>query len=73
MNFKNLKLDLTSHGIAKLLFVNPKSKNALNPNMILEIKKALRFLQKSNQCRVLIFSGEGDTFSSGADLSWMKK
>ncbi len=73
MNFKNLKLDLTSHGIAKLLFANPKSKNALNPNMILEIKKALRFLQKSNQCRVLIFSGEGDTFSSGADLTWMKK
>ena len=73
MNFKYLKLDLTNQGIAKLLFSNPKSKNAFNPNMILEIKKALKFIEKSNYCRILIFSGDGDTFSSGADLMWMKK
>ena len=73
MNFKYLKLNINSQGIAKLLFSNTKSKNAFNPIMLLEIKKALKFLEKSRKCRILIFSGEGDSFSSGADLSWMKK
>ncbi len=73
MNLKYLKLSINNQGIARLLFSNAKSRNAFNPTMLLEINKALKFLSKSRKCRVLIFSGEGDTFSSGADLSWMKK
>ena len=73
MSFKNLKLDYTGQGIVKLIFSNPKSKNAFNSTMIMEIKDALKTLDKSNKCKVLIFTGEGDVFSSGADLTWMKE
>ena len=41
--------------------------------MIFEIKKAIKFLEKSIRCKILIFTGEGDIFSSGADLVWMKE
>ena len=41
--------------------------------MISEIILALKFLEKSENCRILVISGEGNTFSSGADLEWMKK
>ena len=30
-------------------------------------------MDKSDNCKILIFTGEGDTFSSGADLVWMKE
>ncbi len=73
MKLKYIKLKLTSNGIAKILFFNPESKNAFNPLMIEEIKKVLKFLKSSSKCRILIFYGEGNTFSSGADLNWMKK
>ena len=73
MNFENLKLEFTSNKIVTLFFSNPKSRNAFNPEMIMDIKNALNTLKNSDRCRILIFRGEGDTFSSGADLSWMKK
>ena len=73
MIFKSLKLDYASQGIVKIIFSNPKSKNAFNPQMIFEIKKALKFLDKSSKCKLLIFTGEDDIFSSGADLVWMKE
>ena len=73
MNFKYLKLDLNDKGIGTILFSNTRSKNALTPKMISEIILALKFLEKSENCRILVISGEGNTFSSGADLEWMKK
>ena len=73
MNFKCLKLDLNDKGIGTILFSNTRSKNALTPKMISEIILALKFLEKSENCRILVISGEGNIFSSGADLEWMKK
>ena len=73
MNFRNLKLNYLNKGLVKLIFSNQKNKNAFSPDMISEIKKAIKFLEKSDNCKILIFTGEGDTFSSGADLVWMKK
>ena len=73
MNFQSLKLDYSKQGLVKLIFSNPKNKNAFNPEMIFEIKKALKLLENSNDCKILIFTGEGDIFSSGADLVWMKE
>ena len=73
MTFKSLKLEYSSQGITKLIFSNPKTKNAFNQVMILEIKKALKKLQNSNNCKILIFTGDGNIFSSGADLSLMKE
>ena len=73
MNFKYIKLNLTKEGIAKIFFSNPKNKNAFNPSMINDIKEAISFLKRSEKCRLLILSGEGNIFSSGADLEWMKK
>ena len=73
MTFRNLKLDYLNKGLVKLIFSNQKNKNAFSPEMISEIKNAIKVLDKSDNCKILIFTGEGDTFSSGADLVWMKE
>ena len=43
MNFRNLKLDYLNKGLVKLIFSNQKNKNAFSPEMISEIKKAIKF------------------------------
>ena len=73
MTFKSLKLEYSKQGVTKLIFSNHKTKNAFNTEMILEIRKAVKILQKSDSCKILIFTGDGNVFSSGADISWMKE
>ena len=42
MNFENLKLEFTNNKIVTLFIFNLKSRNAFNPEMIMDIKKALK-------------------------------
>jgi methylglutaconyl-CoA hydratase len=43
--------------------------NAFNPEMINEIREAF---SKTNGVNAIVLSGEGKSFSAGADLTWMK-
>lgn len=54
--------------MARILLSNPKRKNALTVSMLEELNlHCHRVLQKSD-VRVLIISGEGGNFASGADI-----
>ena len=55
-------------GIATLTFNNPSQKNALTPPMFKEMKQLLLDIAMDPECRVLIVTGEGDTFCSGANM-----
>ncbi len=50
----------------------PEQRNAFNPEMIAEITKVFKGLQKKSQLRMVVLSGEGVSFCAGADLQWMK-
>jgi len=50
----------------------PDKKNAFNPQMIEELKGALKSARKK-PIRCVGLVGEGDTFCGGADLNWMKQ
>jgi methylglutaconyl-CoA hydratase len=59
--------------IARITLNRPEKKNALNDEMIDQLKRALRSADADEAVRVIIISGAGADFCSGADLSALKK
>jgi len=57
--------------VGYLQFNRPNRSNAMNEQMWLEIKLALQYLDNCDECRVIIVSGNGKNFSSGADLEFL--
>lgn len=58
-----------------ILFIKlnrPEVHNAFNTDMIKELTDAFQSVSEKKDLRALILSGEGKSFSSGADLTWMK-
>ncbi len=58
--------------IATLTFNRPEKRNPLNEEIILEFEELIHQIRDDKDVRVLIFTGTGNTFSAGADLSQMK-
>ncbi len=51
----------------------PEVHNALHIEMIREISDAFRRLSKEKDLRLIVIRSNGENFSAGADLHWMKK
>ena len=68
MEFKTLSLEKKG-SIALLKFVRPEVMNAFNSQQVDEMKIAITNLAGDKEIRVVILSGEGKAFTSGADLS----
>ena len=58
--------------IATLTFNRPEKRNPLNEEIVLELENLLYQVRDDKNIRVLIFTGTGNTFSAGADLSQVK-
>ena len=58
--------------IATLTFNRPEKRNPLNEEIVLELESLLHQVRDDTDTRVLIFTGTGNTFSAGADLSQVK-
>jgi len=58
--------------IATLTFNRPEKRNPLNEEIVLEFEGLLHQIRDDKDLRVLIFTGSGNTFSAGADLSQVK-
>lgn len=66
-------LNLTQQGpITRVRLNRPEVRNAFNAELICELKAQFDVLKKEKSTRVVILSGEGESFSAGADLNWMK-
>jgi len=55
-------------GIATITLNRPQVMNALNPALLVELKTAIGELAKDKNVAVLVLTGAGRAFSSGADL-----
>lgn len=66
MDYDFIQLEVEAD-IATITFDRPEKRNATNPGMLKEIREALVAVQDRN-ARVLILTGNGDSFSSGMDL-----
>lgn len=52
--------------VARISLNRPEKKNALNPQLLAELKEAIDAV-KSSSAKILVLSGEGDTFCAGMD------
>lgn len=70
MEFKNLIL-AKEDGIFILTLNRPKALNALNSEVMAELKQAIDLIKRDGQCKVCILTGQGKAFVAGADIAEM--
>ena len=69
---ERLTTETDSRGVCTLSLNNPEKHNAFDDKLIASLHTTLSEIEKDDAIRILVLSGKGDTFSSGADLKWMK-
>jgi enoyl-CoA hydratase len=73
-DYATLLLDVDEQGIALCTFNRPEVRNALNQEMVDEIRHVLNDLTARPDIRVLIFTGAGEqSFVSGADIAELRE
>lgn len=60
----------TASGIARLVIDRPDRKNTFDATLIRELTAAIGRIDRS--ARAVVLESEGDTFSAGADVEWMR-
>jgi methylglutaconyl-CoA hydratase len=63
----------TVDGVATLTIDRPETRNAFDDASIADLTAALERADADPAVRVVVLTGAGRTFSSGADLNWMKR
>ena len=71
-NYQTLKHELKNH-IITIWLNRPEVHNAFNRIMLGELVDILEWIKNNENVRVIIFTGEGKSFSAGADLNWMQE
>lgn len=66
-----IKTNLSNH-ILSLTLSRPDVRNALNQALIEKLTAELIKAESNLDIKVIVISGEGKSFSSGADLKWLK-
>lgn len=73
MNFETLTLETDARGVAYLTLNRPEKHNALNREMIAELRVAAARLADDASVRVVVLSGNGKSFCAGGDIGWFKE
>jgi methylglutaconyl-CoA hydratase len=60
-------------GVARITLNRPEKRNALDGELISEVRDALRSSAREETVRVVLISGAGSDFCSGADLSGLER
>ena len=63
----------TENKIARIYLNRPEVHNAFNEVMIAELTEVFKKISEDGGVRVVVLTGNGKSFSAGADLNWMKK
>jgi methylglutaconyl-CoA hydratase len=66
-----LKLDIDDRGVATVTLNRPKVHNAFNAELVAELSETFDRVSTEG-ARAMILTGEGHSFSAGADLNWMR-
>ncbi len=65
--------DSVTDGIATVVIANPAKRNAMSAGMWRALPGVLDRLAADPAVRVLVLTGEGDTFCAGADISALRE
>lgn len=66
--YDTVTLEKVTPAITRLTLNRPEARNALNWQLIRDIKDALHDIDADNRCRVVILTGAGKSFCAGLDL-----
>jgi len=67
-------LDATCQGaVLNIQLDRPEVRNAFNGKVVEELQLVFREADRDDGVRVVVLSGRGKSFSSGADLAWMRE
>jgi trans-feruloyl-CoA hydratase/vanillin synthase len=55
-------------GIAWVMMNRPEKRNAVSPALATEMLQVMNALETDDRCKVLVFTGAGDSFCAGMDL-----
>lgn len=72
MSYSTLTLKTDGRGVATLTLNRPDKHNALNGEMIGELREAADALAANASVRVVVLTGAGKSFCAGGDLDWMR-
>lgn len=67
-----VRVDIDERGVATVALNRPEKHNAFNQDVIQELTKTFSKLNNDDSVRVMVLTGEGKSFSAGADLNWMR-
>ncbi len=70
MSYQTVLLD-RKDGIATITFHRPEALNAINSQMLEDLNEAADEVASDDSVRVVVFTGEGKSFISGADIHEM--
>ncbi|UIJ71094.1 crotonase/enoyl-CoA hydratase family protein [Aurantimonas sp. HBX-1] len=70
--FSTIRIERDERDVATLTLARPERHNAMNAAMIGELAKAAKLLGDDRSVRAVVLTGDGKSFSAGADLNWMK-
>jgi methylglutaconyl-CoA hydratase len=71
MGPQTIDVKTDARGVATVTLSRPDKHNAINAQMIAELKGAAEALGADDSVRVVVLAGEGKSFCAGADLGWM--
>lgn len=60
-------------GVGTITLARPEVHNAFDDSLIAELTDALRALEDDARVRIVVLTGDGASFSAGADLGWMQR
>lgn len=67
------KLEINSKGVATVTLTRPELHNAFNAELIKELTDTFQYIERSENVRVVVLTGEGKSFCAGADINWMSR
>ena len=62
-----------AEGVARVILDRPHVHNAFDDALIARLDETFRALQADGRVRAVVLAAEGDSFSAGADLNWMRR
>ncbi|MCF3640369.1 crotonase/enoyl-CoA hydratase family protein [Rhizobium sp. TRM95111] len=73
MHFETISLSVDRRGVASLTLRRHAQHNALSALMIRELAAVAGLIAEDADIRVVVLTGEGESFCAGGDLNWMKE
>ena len=71
-DFETIKFETDDRGVGTVILNRPERHNALSAQMIEELTDVANRIVESEEIRVVVLAGKGETFCAGGDINWMK-